>query len=416
MQPAGRIDVQDWMQAPATRAVMGALAAEGARALFVGGCVRNTLLGRPADDIDIATEATPQEAMRLLQQAGIKVVATGIEHGTVTAVIDGRGLEITTLRRDAETFGRKARVEFTDDWLQDAGRRDFTFNALYCDDRGTLYDPFDGRADLERGVVRFVGSAMQRIAEDYLRAFRFFRFLAWYGRPPADEAAIEAIVFHAPHLAELSGERVRKEMLRLLAAPDPEPATGLMLRHGVLVHWLPEAESAGGLVPMLALEKAAGVAPDALRRLLALLAPDADGEAIAARWRFSRAEQARLVAALRPAPKIAGLDAQSVRELVYRVGNRTALDRLMLHGLRGGAEAGDAALVAALVAALRLARDWPAPRFPLAGADVLALGVAPGAEIGWLLGAVEEWWIAGDFAADAGACRAELKRTAERRR
>lgn len=409
MQPAGTIAIQPWMQAPQSRAVLRALAANGARSRFVGGCVRNALLGRAVDDVDIATEAAPQEAMRLLEQAGLKAVATGLEHGTVTAVVDRQHFEITTLRRDAETFGRKARVEFTDDWLEDAKRRDFTFNALYCDADGTLYDPFDGRADLAQGRVRFVGSAAQRIAEDYLRVFRFFRFLAWYGKPPLDEEALEGIAVAAPHLANLSGERVQKEMLRLLQAADPAPALGLMQRHGVLVHWLPELESAARLATLLDMEKAADLAPDPLRRLLAVLAPTADGETVAARWRFSRAAQTRLAAALARSPQLVDLQAASLRALVYRLGNQTALDRLLLHALHSGIEAAHPGLIAAI----RVARDWAAPKFPLAGADVLALGVKPGADVGWFLGTVEEWWIAGDFAADQAACRAELKRVVE---
>lgn len=412
MEVSGQIERQDWMASAPTQAVLHALTAEGARALFVGGCVRNTLLGRPVDDIDIATDAPPQDAMRLLQNAGIKAIATGIEHGTVTAVANGRGFEITTLRRDAETFGRKARVEFTDDWLEDAKRRDFTFNALYCDADGALYDPFDGRVDLAQGRVRFVGSAAQRIAEDYLRVFRFFRFLAWYGKPPVDEEAIEAIAAAAPLLTNLSGERVQKEMLRLLAAIDPAPALGLMHANGVLVHWLPEMAGIGGLTAALQMERAADLAPAPLRRLLSLLGPEADAETIAVRWRFSRAAQARLVEALRAVPRLFDLDSDSVRALVYRVGNETALDRLVLYALRANLDPESEALIMAL----RIARDWQAPKFPLTGADVLALGVKPGADVGWLLGAVEEWWIAGGFAADVHACREELKRQAEQRR
>lgn len=414
MRATAKIDLQPWMQAPPSRAVLAALAADGAVSRFVGGCVRNALLRRPVDDIDIATEATPDAAMALLQRAGIRAIATGLEHGTVTAVLAQRHFEITTLRRDAETFGRKARVEFTDDWLEDARRRDFTFNALYCDADGALYDPFDGRADLEAGRVRFVGSAAARIAEDYLRVFRFFRFLAWYGRPPLDEEALDAIAAAAPHLAGLSGERVQKEMLKLLAAADPAAAVGLMHRQGVLVHWLPEMRHAGGLTTLIEIERQAGLPPDPVRRLLALLSPDADADAqrLAARWKLSRALQSRLAAALAVHPPVTGLEPRAVRVLVYRLGSGTAQDRLALHALHGGLAADDEALAAAL----QLARDWTAPKFPLTGADVLALGIAPGADVGWLLGTVEEWWIARDFAPDAAACRVELQRAAENRR
>jgi poly(A) polymerase len=412
MEISARIEKQEWMDAPATRAVMRALTAEGARALFVGGCVRNTLLGRKVDDIDIATETAPPETVRLLQAAGIKAVATGIEHGTVTAVAQGKPFEVTTLRRDAETFGRKARVEFTDDWLEDAKRRDFTFNALYCDVDGALYDPFDGRADLEKGRVRFVGSAAARIAEDYLRVFRYFRFLAWYGKPPPDEGAIDAIGAAAPLLTGLSGERVQKEMLKLLAASDPAAVVALMYEEGVLEHWLPETSGTGRLVSLLALEKSTGLAGDPLRRLMALLDDDADIDAMASRWRLSRAMQTRLALGLAHEPKLVSLDAKSMRALVYRIGNQAATDRLALHVIRSRIGAKHPALTGALP----VVRDWRAPKFPLTGADVLALGIQPGADVGLLLAAVEDWWVAGDFAADAEACRAELKRVAGQKR
>ncbi len=412
MEPAGKIEPQPWMGAPQTKAVMAALTAKGARALFVGGCVRNTLLGRTVDDIDIATDAPPQTVIELLEKAKIKAVATGIEHGTITAVADHRHFEITTLRRDAETFGRKARVEFTDDWLEDAKRRDFTFNALYCDDKGALYDPFDGRADLKKGRVRFVGAAAARIAEDYLRVFRFFRFLAWYGKPPPDEEAIYAIGVAAPRLTGLSGERVQKEMLKLLAAPDPVAAIGLMYDEGVLEHWLPETSGTGRLVSLLALEKATGMKSDPLRRLLALLDDDVEIDAVASRWRLSKAAQARLALGLAHEPKLVSLDAKSMRALVYRIGNQAAEDRLALHAIRSRIGASHPVLAGALP----VVREWQAPKFPLTGADVLALGIKPGADVGWFLGAVEEWWIAGDFAADAKACRAELKRLVEEKR
>jgi poly(A) polymerase len=412
MEISGRIDRQAWMEAAATQAVMRALMTEGAKARFVGGCVRNTLLGRKVDDIDIATETAPQETMRLLQAAGIKTVATGVEHGTVTAVAEGRPFEVTTLRRDAETFGRKARVEFTDDWLEDAKRRDFTFNALYCDADGALYDAFDGRADLKKGRVRFVGSAAQRIAEDYLRVFRFFRFLAWYGKPPLDEQAIDAITAAAPRLTDLSGERVQKEMLRLLAADDPVAAVELMHRLCVLDHWLPESSDAARLARLLKIESAGAIAADPVRRLLALLDDDIELDPVAARWKLSRVLQTRLAAGLAHEPKLASLDAKSMRALVYRIGNQAALDRVALHAVRS--RIGPAH--PALIAALQIARDWRAPKFPLSGADVLARGVQPGTDVGLLLAAVEEWWITGDFAADANACRAELKRAVGQKR
>lgn len=405
MKSVGRIAQQAWMTASQTRAVLAALAADGAVVRFVGGCVRNTLADRPVSDIDLATTSAPAETVALLERAGLKAVATGLDHGTITAVAEGRPFEVTTLRRDAQTFGRKARVEYTDDWLADASRRDFTFNAMYCDPDGVLYDPFEGRADLAAGRVRFVGEASARIAEDYLRVFRFFRFLAWYGRPPADEQALAAIGSAAPLLTGLSGERVQKEMLRLLEAEDPVPAAAMMHREGVLVHWLPESPNTTVLAALVAIERANGLAPDGVRRLVALLAEDCDVDAIATRWKLSRAVAARIVRAMAPEPQIVGIGERPVRALVYRLGNETALDRIALHAARVGIGRSHPALAAALV----LAEKWRAPRLPIGGDDVLALGATPGTEVGALLRAVENWWIEGDFAADRAACLAEVR-------
>src|SRR5665213_1315156 len=228
-----------WMSEAATRAVMAALGDGNAR--FVGGCVRDALLGRPVLDIDIATKLPPDEVTRRLEAAGIRAVPTGLAHGTVTAVLKPRHFEITTLRRDVETFGRHARVAFTDDWAEDAGRRDFTMNALYLGADGAVFDPIGGLADLRTGYVRFVGDAGRRIDEDVLRLLRFYRFYAHYGKGEADEAARDAARERAPLLPSLSAERVAAEMLKLLAAPDPLPVLALMREDGVLAQMLPEA-------------------------------------------------------------------------------------------------------------------------------------------------------------------------------
>ena len=229
MTPAGRLEPQPWMSAPETRAVVAALSADGAELRFVGGCVRDALADRPVTDFDLATPEPPERVVALLQRAGIKAVPTGIEHGTITAVSGGMPFEVTTLREDVETYGRHAKVAFTDDWVADAARRDFTINALSCSPEGLLYDPFDGLKDLEAGRVRFVGDARARIHEDALRLLRFFRFHAHYGRGAPDLDGLAAASDLAPHLAALSGERVRNELLRLLAAPDPVPVVDIML-------------------------------------------------------------------------------------------------------------------------------------------------------------------------------------------
>jgi len=269
--PDGYIEAQAWMTATATRAVLAALTADGAVARFVGGCVRDAVLGRAVKDIDLATTDEPKTVIEKLERAGLKAVPTGIAHGTVTAVAEKQPFEITTLRRDVETDGRHATVAFTDDWIADAARRDFTFNAMFCDADGTLYDPFDGRVDLESGRVRFVGDAKKRIEEDVLRLLRFFRFTAWVGHPPHDVEAVAACREFAPKLVTLSGERVRNELLKLLAAPDPLPALALMDELDVTRHVIanPRDDRLRRLAAMIALEAETG---DPIPRLAAIVA------------------------------------------------------------------------------------------------------------------------------------------------
>ncbi|MBF0394593.1 MAG: CCA tRNA nucleotidyltransferase, partial [Alphaproteobacteria bacterium] len=299
MDPVGQLSPQEWMDAPETRAVIAALRAEGAEVRFVGGCVRDAVLKRPIRDVDIATHDPPERVMLLLEQAGIRAVPTGIEHGTVTAVVGHAHFEVTTLREDVETFGRHARVEFTDDWAADAARRDFTINALFADPEGRIYDPFNGLQDLGAGRVRFVGDPTKRIEEDVLRLLRFFRFFAWYGRPPPDPYSLAACRHMAPLLPRLSGERVCGEILKLLLAPDP--ASVMVLMHGerVLPHVLPDAVDFGRLRVLCWLEtrglKRPEVAPDAIRRLAAVLRVDGPGALVVAdRLRLSNHQTKRL--------------------------------------------------------------------------------------------------------------------------
>lgn len=400
MKPSDKIALPERLHDPSALRLFAALKTGGVEARFVGGCVRNAVLGREIDDIDVAVSAPPDAVMRALATAKIKVVPTGLKHGTVTAILEGRPYELTTLRRDVETDGRHAVVAFTDDWLEDAARRDFTFNALYADPDGTLYDPFDGRADLAQHKVRFIGDADQRIVEDRLRVMRFFRFHAWYGKAPIDRVGFQACVRHAGVLGSLSAERVAKELLRLLAAPDPVDAIEAMSKAGALDHWLPEYAGSERLRALTGREPKA----DGLRRLAAILPPDADATAIGKRLRLSTQQALRLeiMLAREPAMDVAG-GAKAWRAAIYRLGAGLYVDRLLL----AVDAAGD------WRAALALAQSWTAPELPVSGGDALKLGLKPGPKLGALLDQVERWWIAGDFAADRAACLAELERLAK---
>ena len=373
-----------------------ALDRAGIEARFVGGCVRDRILGIANEntDIDLAVNKPPEAVMKALEAADIKVVPTGLKHGTVTAIIRSRPFEITTLRRDVETDGRRAIVAFTDDWRTDAERRDFTFNALYADLDGTIHDYFDGQADLLAGRVRFIGDPEQRIAEDRLRVLRFFRFHARYGKPPFDGASFDACRRNAATVRGLSGERVAKELFRTLDAPGSADAFDAMLEAGVLDHWLPEYGGSANLRALASREEK----PDALRRLAAILPVDADAMAIGKRLKLSTQESVRLQLLLDPANAI---DTANLRASLYRLGTKLFIDRVLLDA------PGD------WRAALALAGAWTPPELPIGGNDALALGLKPGPKVGALIEAVERWWVAGDFSADRDACLAELKRLAD---
>lgn len=417
-----RIEPQPWMTAPETQAVIAALTAEGAEVRFVGGCVRDALAGRPVKDVDIATPDPPRRVMTLLQRAGLKAIPTGLDHGTVTAVSGHRPFEITTLRRDVETDGRRAVVTFTDDWVADAARRDLTFNALSCSPDGRLYDPFGGRADLAAGRVRFVGDPRARIQEDYLRLLRFFRFQAHYGRVPPDPAILAVAQELAPQLAGLSGERIRAELMRLLEAPDPLPVLQVMVKGGIFAAILPEIAGTAVLASLLQLDLPE--TRDPVLRLAALLTPGAEAaRRVAKRLRLSNAETAALVMLGEPEAVLGdaaavltrGPDDPAVRAALsvalYRHGPqtfRTALALGCARLLAAEPERGETAL-AGLAAAFAVADSWQERRFPLSGRDVLALGYKTGPDVGSLLRAVEAWWIDEDFAPDRQACLARLR-------
>jgi poly(A) polymerase len=404
---AVRVAAQPWMSDPATRAVMAAITVGGQPARFVGGCVRDTMAGRPVKDIDIATPCPPEEIVGLLERAGLKAIPTGIDHGTVTAISGHRGFEVTTLRRDVSTDGRRAVVAFTDDWTEDAARRDLTFNAMSMDTDGTLHDPFGGLDDLAAGRVRFIGDPAVRLAEDRLRLLRFFRFLAWYGRVSPDEEALAACRAVAADLVRLSGERVRGEILRLLEAPDPMPGWHGLASVGALAVVLPEADDASRLARMATHDRALSLPAEGLLRLAAAVRPDAglvDG--LATRLRLANAERERLRDAIVTAPQLAGVDARALIGPYVRLGQNATRDAARL----AAASDGDAARLAR---AIDLTRS-PPPSLPVGGADLLARGVPPGPAIGRILDALRDWWIAGGVAAERDACLSRLDDLLER--
>ena len=403
MTVAARLSPQPWMTAPESRAVFAALDAGGADARFVGGCGRDAWLGRPVKDIDIATHAPPERVMELLEAAGIRVIPTGIAHGTVTALCGSKPYEITTLRRDVETDGRHARVEFTDDWVEDAARRDLTMNALSCTPDGAMFDPFGGLADLAAGRVRFVGEARRRIEEDVLRLLRFFRFHAHYGRGEPDAEAMAACRELAPRLPTLSGERVRGELFRLLTASCAAAVWRLMMGQGIMVHLLPEAMDTDRLDRLIAVERDLGITPDPTRRLAAVLDSDRPGALRAAEaLRLSNHERDRLLALVEPPMALAPSDDRKpLRQGLYRIGDGELFCDLLL--MAAAIHDGPLDLMV-LRRALEVASDLPDLRLPIAGRDLLDLGIPRGPAVGEALKRIEGWWIAADFRPGREAC------------
>lgn len=383
---------------PAVRRIMQLARDAGGEARVVGGAVRDALQGRGFHEIDLATSLPPQHMMAALTKAGLKTVPTGIDFGTITAVIDGKGYEITTLRHDVETDGRHAKVAFTDDWQADAARRDFTMNALYLDEGGKLYDYFNGQADAMAGSVRFIGDAHARIQEDVLRILRFFRFYAWYGQGPINAEGLAACRTHAGLIPQLSVERVWHEITKCLAAPDPLPSWRLMLDAKILGTLLPEANNLQRLQGLLVAEKKYEVPASSLRRLSSLLPPDDKiADDVAQKLKTSKRDAAKLhhLAKL-PAWLVGKFDPVPFRRALYTYG---------VDDVR------DAALLTAathpelnLETPLATATEWNHPNFPLQGQDLLKLGVAAGPKMGELLRAIEEEWIAADFRLTHAEC------------
>lgn len=387
-----------WMRTDGVKAIMKALPDGTAR--FVGGCVRNSLMGEPIGDIDIATQLVPKEAGAALKAAGIKIVPTGIEHGTITAVHDSEPYEITSLRKDVETDGRRAVVAFTKDWAEDAYRRDFTVNAIYADYDGNVYDPTGGGLeDIKSRKFQFVGDGEQRVREDYLRILRFFRFMAWYaGDAKVDAQALKACRENRAGLKTLSAERVWSELKKILMAPHPARAVQIMLTNDILPAVLPEASNAEGLALMQKLEKRESLKPDPLLRLMAMSGRDEFAIAgLAKRLRVSNDEKARLLSwAGNQVPFTPDMDARMFKQGIYASTPQTAYDRMVV---RGAGES-DPIVSATWVKKAVWAKDWPIPEFPLKGRDLKSAGVKNGPEMGRILRALKELWVRSGFEAD----------------
>jgi poly(A) polymerase len=373
-----RLDAAGWRKKRGVARILKALGSKQGLIRYVGGAVRDDLMGLPVSDVDFATKLTPQQVIERLEKAHIKAVPTGIEHGTVTAVADGQPVEITTLRADVSTDGRRATVAFTDDWMADASRRDFTINALYADpEDGEVHDYFGGTEDLKARRVRFIGDPLTRIAEDHLRILRFFRFHARFGEGDPDSAAIDACTARANDLMALSRERIADELLKLLALPDPAATVTLMIERGIFRPVLPEIADAERLAKLLEAERDGGFEPDRLRRLSALLPPEPDvAEKVAARIKLSNKARKRIALAAD------GDLAANRQALAYWIGTESAQDRLLL--------AGRPADAAAL-------RDWPVPRLPITGGHLIKRGVAQGPLVAKTLQAIEREWVEAGF-------------------
>ncbi len=408
-----------WLRAPDVSAVMAALdAARPGSARFVGGCVRNALMGAPVGDIDIACQLAPEAVIAAVQAAGLKVVPTGLAHGTVTAIVGGRPFEVTTLRRDVTTDGRNATVAFSEDWAEDSRRRDFTFNAIYADVDGALFDPQGGVADALARRLVFIGDATARIREDYLRILRFFRFAAWYGAAPGgtptfDEAAVAACRAEAAGLDRLSVERVWKELKTLLGAPDPAPTLAVMAETGVLERVLPEAIALDLVGALTALERAEAWAPDAMLRLAALIPRiETTAARVRRRLKLSNAEGQRLVcwASQAANPRLMlGQPEAEVAKTLYALDEQALLDRARLAWAIDASpeteQGPDPEAWRALIAGVE---GWTRPVFPVTGKDLVAAGVPKGPRMGATLKALEALWVRGGFKADRQALLAAL--------
>ncbi len=401
----------DWLERPEARAVFAALASGGHGARAVGGVVRDALLGRPVKDVDLATTALPEVVLQLAKASGLKAVPTGLAHGTVTIVSGGVPYEVTTLRRDIETFGRRARVTFTTDWAEDARRRDFTMNALYCGSDGAVFDPLRGYPDLAAGRVRFIGDGRQRIREDYLRILRFFRFSADYAQGELDPAGLAACAFERHGLGKLSGERVRAELLRLLAAPRAVDVVAAMMEYRILDFLFPR-HGLQSFTRLAGIERSLGRHPDPLLRLAALAPGEtADADRIAERLRLSNAEAQKLAHAMARWPDFdPATPERSAKIRLYLVGPAAYADGALIEWARSD----DSIDNAERRDRVTLPERWQVPAHPFRGADVVALGVPPGPRVRRVLDDFEAWWIAEGFPTEGEPLRSKLAEIAAR--
>jgi tRNA nucleotidyltransferase/poly(A) polymerase len=411
MTDARVLDDAPWLRPGPAARVLALLNGDGEETRVVGGAVRNALLDLPISEIDIATTALPTEVVRRARASHIKSVPTGIEHGTVTLVVDGKPFEVTTLREDIETFGRKAKVAFGRDWVRDAERRDFTINGLSVDARGVVHDYVGGLADIAAKRVRFIGDAHTRIAEDYLRILRFFRIHAAYGAGEPDRTGYLACIGGRDGLATLSAERVRMEVMKLMVAPGAAGAVVAMAEGGLLLPIFGGVAYTGPFAAMIAAERALGLAPSAIRRLGALaVAVTEDARRLSVRLRLTNQETRTLDSMGHRWWRLAGMDEARARRRLYRLGAERYRDRLMLAWARAGEQV-DSAVWRELAT---LPERWSAPKFPLKAADFVARGIAEGPALGHVLALAEDAWLAADFPSDAAALDAIADHTVTR--
>ncbi len=397
MSGARRLDQAPWLKTGFAARVLKLLNADGEEARVVGGAVRNALLDLPIGDVDIATTALPEEVIRRAKAAGIKSVPTGIEHGTVTLVIDAHPFEVTTLREDTETFGRKAKVAFGRDWVRDAERRDFTINGLSVDGEGLVHDYVGGLEDIAARRVRFIGEPEKRIAEDYLRILRFFRIHAAYGAGAPDRAGYLACIGARAGLVNLSAERIRVEILKLMVANGAAVAVNAMVEGGLLLPIFGGVAYTGPFAVAHSAERALGHAPEPVRRLGALaVAVTEDARRVATRLRLTNAETKTLDSMGHRWWRLAGMDEARARRRLYRLGEERYRNRLILAWARSG----DTADAASWRKLADLPARWTAPKFPLKAADFIARGMAQGAELGQALALAEDAWLAAEFPLD----------------